>query len=74
LFSGSILDNLTLGVDNISMEEIIEAAKISKAYDFINELPLRFETKLEENGANLSGGQRQRLEITRALLKKIFVL
>lgn len=74
LFSGSILDNLTLGVDNTSMEEIIEASKISKAYDFINELPLRYETRLEENGTNLSGGQRQRLAITRALLKKTDVL
>lgn len=74
LFSGSILENLTLGLDNISLDEIIEAAKLSRADEFINELPLRYETNLEENGMNLSGGQRQRLAITRALLKKTDIL
>lgn len=74
LFSGTILENLSLGLDNPKMEEIIEAAKMARAHDFINELPLRYNTHLEENGANLSGGQRQRLAITRAILKKPDIL
>ncbi len=74
LFSGTIKDNLCLGTENVSMEEIIEAAKMAKAHDFINDLPLRYNTMLEENGANLSGGQKQRLAITRAILRKPDIL
>ena len=74
LFSGTILENLSLGLENKNMEEIVEAAKMARAHDFINELPLRYNTHLEENGANLSGGQRQRLAITRAILKKPDIL
>ena len=44
--------------------------KKAQAHEFINKLPLRYETRLEENGANLSGGQRQRLAIARAMLEK----
>lgn len=74
LFSGTILENLSLGMDYADMNEIIEAAKMAQAHQFINELPLRYETRLEENGANLSGGQRQRLAIARAMLKKPDIL
>ena len=74
LFSGSILENLELGTDGSGLEDIIEASKMAKAHDFINELPLRYNTRLEENGSNLSGGQRQRLSITRAILKKPDIL
>lgn len=69
LFSGSIFENLTLGLDDATMDDIIEASKKAQAHEFINKLPLRYETRLEENGANLSGGQRQRLAIARAMLK-----
>lgn len=76
MFSGTIRENLTLGSQNIHMEQIIEACSMAQAHDFINKLPLRYETYLEENGANLSGGQKQRLAIARAILKKpdIFIM
>lgn len=76
LFSGTIRENLLLGDQEASLEEIIQAAKLAKAHDFINNLPLRYETMLEENGANLSGGQKQRLAIARAILRKpdIFIM
>lgn len=70
LFSGTIMENLMLGIDDASVDDVIEASKLAQAHEFINELPLRYETMLEENGANLSGGQRQRLAIARAMLKK----
>jgi len=69
LFSGSIIDNMRYVSGNASIEVIIEACKMAQAHEFINELPLRYETILEENGGNLSGGQRQRLSIAQAILK-----
>lgn len=74
LFSGSILENLALGLDTYTLEDIYKASKMAQAHDFINELPLRYETRLEENGSNLSGGQRQRLAIARAMLKNPDIL
>ncbi|EPR12007.1 peptidase domain-containing ABC transporter [Ruminiclostridium papyrosolvens] len=76
MFSGTIRENLTLGSQNTDMEQIIEACRMAQAHDFINKLPLRYETYLEENGTNLSGGQKQRLAIARAILKKpdIFIM
>lgn len=74
LFSGTIYDNLTLGMDDVTMDDVIAATKMARAHDFINEMPLRYSSFLEENGANLSGGQRQRLAIARAMLKKPDVL
>ncbi len=70
-FNGTIRDNLSLGLnDQVSMDEIVDAAKLSQAHDFINHLALRYESMLEENASNLSGGQRQRLALARALLIK----
>lgn len=74
LFSGSIMDNLIFGIDNPDMEEVIRCAKMAQIHEFINSLPLRYETHLDENGSNLSGGQRQRIAIARAMLKKPDIL
>lgn len=74
-FSGTILENLTFGLSSPpSFEEILEVCHAVQLSEFINQQPLRFETVLEEGGANLSGGQRQRLAIARALLKDADIL
>lgn len=74
LFSGTILENLVLGLDNYTLDEVLQACQKAQAHEFINHLPLRYDTMLEENGANLSGGQRQRLAIARAILRKPDIL
>ncbi len=74
LFSGTIMENLTFGQDNPDMEDVIRCARMAQIHDYINTLPLRYETHLNENGSNLSGGQRQRIAIARAMLKKPDIL
>jgi ATP-binding cassette subfamily B protein len=74
MFSDTILENLALGMEYPDIEEIIRVATMTQAHDFINQLPLRYDTFLEENASNLSGGQKQRIAITRALLKKPDIL
>lgn len=69
LYSGTILENVTFGRRGYKLDNVIRATKQAQAYDFIQNMPLRFNTKLGENGGNLSGGQRQRLSIARSLLK-----
>lgn len=68
LFSGTILENLTLYRPNYTLEQVVEVAKLAEAHTFIQALPLGYHTKVGERGATLSGGQRQRIAIARALL------
>lgn len=70
LFSGSIYDNITAGLDNVSEEEVVEAATIACCHDFIAKLPGGYGYQLIENGMNLSGGQRQSIALARALIRK----
>lgn len=74
LFSGTILDNLRWGDDNASYEDFVEACKQACADEFIERMPKKYDTWIEQGGTNVSGGQRQRLCIARALLKKPKVL
>ena len=70
LFSGSISENIAITNPEINSEEIINAAKISNAHDFIMELPEGYSTKVGERGSTLSGGQRQRIAIARTLISQ----
>ncbi len=76
LFSGTVKENLLWGNENATMEEIEHACELAQAAPFINEMPQKYETYIEQGGANVSGGQKQRLCIARALLKtpKILIL
>lgn len=74
LFNDSIANNIAFGLDNVSKERIIEAAKTANIYDFICSLPDGFETNIGDRGLNLSGGQRQRLSIARAVLRNAPIL
>lgn len=74
LFSGSILDNLRWGDPNATEEECVRACKLACADEFIEKMPDKYNTHIEQGGANVSGGQKQRLCIARALLKKPKIL
>ena len=74
LFSGTVMENLKLGSKDADEEEIKEICRQVKADDFIMEMPLGYQTVLDENGNNLSGGQKQRLSIARALIQKPDIL
>lgn len=74
LFHGNVRDNLLFGNPNASDEEIIEAAIVANAHDFIMALPKGYETIIGERGVKLSGGQRQRISIARAVLKNTPIL
>ena len=70
LFDDTIKNNIKYANENASDEEIYEAAKLSNSYDFIENLPNKFETIIGENGVRLSGGEKQRISIARAMIKK----
>ena len=74
LFSNTARENISLGLENASQEEIEDAALIARAHDFISQLPESYETKVGERGYGLSGGQRQRIALARAILRKPRVL
>jgi ATP-binding cassette subfamily B protein len=70
LFRGTVRDNIRMGRPTASFEEVVQAARQAGADEFIQELPKRYDTELEESAVNLSGGQKQRLSIARALLRE----
>jgi ATP-binding cassette, subfamily B, bacterial len=74
LFNGSILENITLGNPNITAEEVVEAARLAVAHDFISQLPFGYETNVGERGTALSGGQRQRIALARLFLSTAPIL
>lgn len=74
LFSGTIKENLRWGNANASDEELVRVCKLAQADGFIQEMPQKYDTYIEQGGTNVSGGQKQRLCIARALLKKPKIL
>lgn len=69
LFNDTFFNNIAFGVEQATMEQVIEAAKIANAHEFISETELGYETNIGDRGSKLSGGQRQRISIARAILK-----
>lgn len=69
LFNDTFFNNIAFGVENATIEQMVEAAKIANAHDFIMETELGYQTNIGDRGGKLSGGQRQRISIARAILK-----
>src|ERR1700757_267583 len=69
LFNDSVFNNIAFGLDNITEQQVMEAARIANAHDFIMQMPEGYQTNVGDRGTKLSGGQRQRISIARAVLK-----
>ena len=69
LFNDSVFNNIAFGMSNVSVEDVIAAAKVANAHEFIEKMPLGYYTNIGDRGTKLSGGQRQRLSIARAVLR-----
>lgn len=74
LFNISIFENIAIGKENATREEVIEAAKKARCHDFITALPNKYDTKVGEMGVKLSGGEKQRISIARMILKNAPIL
>jgi len=69
LFNATVLDNITFGMQNVKKEDVIAAAKVANAHEFIMQMPEGYETNIGDRGIKMSGGQRQRISIARAVLR-----
>ncbi len=69
LFNDTVFNNIAFGIDNATEQQVIEAAKIANAHDFISQMPNGYQTNIGDRGSKMSGGQRQRISIARAVLK-----
>lgn len=74
LFNGTVFDNIAFSMTNVSLDEVIAAAKVANAHEFIMQMPDGYQTNIGDRGIKMSGGQRQRLSIARAVLKNPPVL
>jgi len=74
LFNGSVYDNISFGMKNVTLEKVVSAAKVANAHEFIEKLDNGYDTNIGDRGLKLSGGQRQRISIARAVLKNPPVL
>lgn len=69
LFNDTVFNNIAFGIDNVTEAQVIEAAKIANAHEFISKMPQGYQTNIGDRGSKMSGGQRQRMSIARAVLK-----
>jgi ABC-type multidrug transport system fused ATPase/permease subunit len=69
LFNDTVYNNIAFGIENVSEQQVIEAAKIANAHEFIMQMPNGYQTNIGDRGSKMSGGQRQRISIARAVLK-----